>query len=469
MADIVVCGGSVIGLSVAMMLADDGHRVTVFEQDAAAVPENASEAWDRWDRHGVAQFHQPHNLFARARQVFDEELPGITEALLAAGCVWVDPLAGMPPFIEDRSPRPDDDRLRYVTGRRPVIEAALAGATSSRANLSVRRGVTVEGLVTASTPGDGETPHVTAVRLADGDGDGDECAADLVIDATGRRSKLGDWLDEIGAPPPEQESEDSGFVYYTRFFTGPETPQLIGPPQMPLGTVSILTLFGDNDTWSVTVWAASADTALRGLRDADAFTRVVQACPLQAHWLNGTPITDVLVMAGVMDKRRRLVVDGEPVATGVVAVGDAWACTNPSAGRGISVGLLHAQRLRHCVRAGLDDAAAFARRFDSATEHDVAPFFHDQVANDRARIAQMEALRNGVDTPASEPMTELFGDALLFDADVFRAAMETVTCLALPQEILARPGMAERIATRAGGTPMPFPGPSRDQLLQLIG
>lgn len=464
MADIVVCGGSVIGLSTAMMLADDGHRVTVLEQDDAPVPDRASDAWDTWERRGVAQFHQPHNLFARARQVFDDELPGITEALLAAGCVWVDPLAGMPPFIEDRSPRPDDDRLRYVTGRRPVIEATVAIAASSRANLRVRRGVTVAGLV-ASPATSGGPPHVTGVRLDDGD----VLSADLVIDATGRRSKLGEWLSDIGAAQPEQESEDSGFVYYTRFFTGPEMPGLIGPPQMPLGTVSILTLFGDNDTWSVTVWAASADTALRGLRDADAFTRVVQACPLQAHWLNGTPITDVLMMAGVMDKRRRLVVDGQPVVTGVVPVGDAWACTNPSAGRGISVGLLHAQRLRHSVRTGLDDPAAFVRRFDAATETDVAPFFHNQVANDRARIAQMNALRNGEDAPATEPMTEAFGQALLFDADVFRAAMESVTCLALPQEILARPGMAERIAAHAGGTPMPFPGPSREHLLQLIG
>ena len=31
------------------------------------------------------------------------------------------------------------------------------------------------------------------------------------------------------------------------------------------------------------------------------------------------------------------------------------------------------------------------------------------------------------------------------DADVFRGAMEIIGCLALPQEVFARPGFAERV------------------------
>jgi flavin-dependent dehydrogenase len=111
------------------------------------------------------------------------------------------------------------------------------------------------------------------------------------------------------------------------------------------------------------------------VRDAEQFTNVVQACPFQAHWLDGKPITDVLAMAAILDKYRRFVVDGQPIATGVVAVGDAWACTNPSAGRGISVGLIHAQCLRDAVRADLDDPAALARTFDELTESKAAPYF----------------------------------------------------------------------------------------------
>jgi flavin-dependent dehydrogenase len=114
---------------------------------------------------------------------------------------------------------------------------------------------------------------------------------------------------------------------------------------------------------------------------------VVRACPRHAHWLDGEPITDIEVMAGILDRYRRFVVEDRPVATGVVAVGDAWACTNPSAGRGLSVGILHAQRLRDVVREGLDDPAVVVRRFDAVTESDVTPFFRNQIAEDRTRIA----------------------------------------------------------------------------------
>jgi hypothetical protein len=46
--------------------------------------------------------------------------------------------------------------------------------------------------------------------------DGAQLAADLVIDATGRRSALPGWLAELGARPMAEQAEDSGFAYYTR-------------------------------------------------------------------------------------------------------------------------------------------------------------------------------------------------------------------------------------------------------------
>ena len=259
-------------------------------------------------------------------------------------------------------------------------------------------------------------PHVDRVLLATGE----ELRCDLVVDAMGRRSRLADWLDGLGARPPRVESEDSGFVYHTRYFRGPEPPATIGPVVTPLGTVSVLTLMGDNGTWSVTVWGASADSALRGLRDPARFSAVIGACPLQAHWLDGEAITDIVVMAGILDRYRRYVVDDRPAATGVVAVGDAWACTNPSAGRGLSVGLLHAQRLRDVLREGMDDPHAVVRRFDAATEADVTPFYRNQIAADRTRIREMDALRRGDEPPPPDPTAAAINAAVPRDPDVFR-------------------------------------------------
>src|SRR5262245_4281537 len=126
MADIIVCGGSMIGLTTAMLLARDGHTVTVLERDPAEMPESWEAAWTEWERVGVPQFRQPHNLFPRYRKILEDELPDVFEGLLECGGTWINFLASMPPFITDREPRPDDDRFRFVTGRRPIVEYAHA-------------------------------------------------------------------------------------------------------------------------------------------------------------------------------------------------------------------------------------------------------------------------------------------------------------------------------------------------------
>ena len=102
MASIIVCGGGVIGLSSAMMLAGDGHEVTGLEADPQRPPATPAQAWEAWDRKGVAQFRQPHNLFARFRQVCDDGAAGMTERLYTTGLAWTDPLATLPSGIADR-------------------------------------------------------------------------------------------------------------------------------------------------------------------------------------------------------------------------------------------------------------------------------------------------------------------------------------------------------------------------------
>src|SRR5258708_39957949 len=94
------------------------------------------------------------------------------------------------------------------------------------------------------------------------------------------------------------------------------------------------------------------------LRDSKHWTALVAACPFHAHWLDGEPITDVLSMGGIIDRYRRFVVDGVPVATGIVRVGDSWACTNPSLGRGITTGLMHALGTVEGLRQHLDNPLA---------------------------------------------------------------------------------------------------------------
>ena len=469
MASIVVCGGGVIGLAAATMLARDRHQVTVLEADSDGPPAAPTTAWERWQRKGVAQFRQPHNVFPRFRQVCDAELPELPGRLAAAGCRQVDPLGSparggvLPPSLSDHEPRPGDEAFRYVTGRRPAVESVIAAVAAEQPGVVIRRGVRAAGLI-AGPPAVPGVPHVAGVRTSAGQ----ELRADLVVDAMGRRSPGAGLLTALGARPPQTHAETSGFAYYTRYFTGPSQPLMRGPVLTPLGTLSVLTLYGDNGTWSVTLYASSQDAPAKALRKAEVFTQVVRACPLQAHWLDGQPVTGVLPMAGITDRYYRFVARGVPVATGFAAVGDAWACTNPSGGRGLSIGIFHAQLLRHTVRNHLGDPAAVARAWDEGTERVVFPFVRNQLDADRVRLAEMTALREGRPwAPPDSPMTRL-ASAAAWDPDAFRAFLATVLCLELPPDVLTRPDIRDILERIGDKTPPPFPGPGWRRLLQLL-
>lgn len=349
-----------------------------------------------------------------------------------------------------------------MTGRRPVVEWSIAAMAAAEPRLSILRGVRARELVTgiSAIPG---VPNVVGVKTMSGE----EIRADLVVDATGRRSVACKWIAAAGGRSPIEEAQDSRFVYYTRYFSG-RRPRRIGRGLVPMGMFSILTLDGDNDTWSITLYTSSNNKAMRALRDPATFHRVVAACPLQAHWLDGEPLTPVLPMAGILDRYRRFVVDGVPVVTGFAAVGDAWACTNPSAGRGLSVGLLHAQVLRNVARRHIHDPAAFAAAYHRETERQVAPFYRNQIAADRVRIAEMNALFDGTLPPPPNPVMSRFAAAAAHDGDVFRALLETVLCVALPQDAMARPYVAAKMAEFEGRELPPDQGMNRDRLLALL-
>ena len=168
---------------------------------------------------------------------------------------------------------------------------------------------------------------------------------------------------------------------------------MLGPGLMHWGTLSSFTLPPDNGTWAVGLVVSSKDRALRSVREADRWEAAVRALPLVAHWLDGTPIDDgVATMAGLEDRYRSFVIDGDPVATGVVAAADSRACSNPANGRGASIGMLHALTLRDQLRAvGLDDPAEFAEAFHAATAETVEPWYRTTLAGDRHRIGEIEA------------------------------------------------------------------------------
>jgi flavin-dependent dehydrogenase len=412
-----------------------------------------------------------HAFMGGFRAVVDAELPEVAKALQAAGGLRLNFIRDVLPAQMSGGWQDGDERFEWLTGRRVLVEAVLAAAAEASPGVEVRRGVAVAGLTRGASVQAG-VPHVTGVRTKDGE----SISADLVVDMSGRRSALPDWLQDIGARRPGEEIEDSGFLYFGRHFRSANgsVPPMFGPAQIHWGTISSLTLPADNGTWAVVVVTGSKDTALRSMREAGRWEAVVRGLPLVAHWLDGTPIDDgVQVMARLEDRHRDFVVDGKPVATGVVAVADSWACSNPANGRGASVGMLHALTLRDQLRvAGLDDPAAFAEAFHAATSETVEPWYRATLASDRHRLGEVEAGIRGVaydSTDAAYQLEKSLDSAFQQDPECVRANLDIRFVLRTPGEVFARPGLREKILRMGSGwrDQPPF-GPDREQLLALV-
>jgi hypothetical protein len=296
------------------------------------------------------------------------------------------------------------------------------------------------------------------------------------VDMSGRRSALPAWLRGIDARPPVEELEDCGFLYYGRYFRSADgsIPAMRGPVQMDWGTVSSLTLPADNGTWAIVLVTGSNDTALRPLRETRRWTALVRSIPPVAHWLDGTPLDDeVQVMARLEDRYRGFVVDGQPVATGVVAVADAWACSNPANGRGASIGMLHALTLRDRLRAaGLDDPAAFADAFHAATADVVEPWYRATLTSDRHRLGEIEAGLSGATYDSPDPAYRLekaLDEATGRDPDCARATLDIRLVLRTPEQVFAQPGLRDKtLELGSGWRDKPAFGPTREKILAVV-
>jgi 2-polyprenyl-6-methoxyphenol hydroxylase-like FAD-dependent oxidoreductase len=467
MSKVIVIGAGFSGSAAALMLAADGHEVLVVDRDAGPVPAGPDEAWT-WDRRSIRQYRFAHGLLPRGHQLMAQHFPDLVERLREHGGLEINLAHAFVDLVPGSGHRPDDDRFETVTARRPTFDWLWARALAEDPAVSVCRGVPVEGLLRGADVEPG-VAHVVGVRLADGT----ELRGDLVVDASGRGSPVAELLADIGARRPPTDENDSGFAYsgcYYRSRDG-ELPELRAPIITPMGSISLLTLPADHATWSVTVYTRADDRALRPVSHPEVFDRVVRACPLHAHWLDGEPIRDIASMNGIANRVRRFVVDGVPVATGLVAVGDAQQCTDPSLGRGMTMGLMHTEVLRDVLRQHEPASAELAVAFDAATQAVIGPWYEATVQNGQLRLAEMGAAVRGEpfapEGPAAVAMA--LGRAKSVDEDAARWFAELLSCLTMPGELFSRPGVLARVIEIDGRGDRPaMPGPDRDELLGLV-
>lgn len=489
--DVVIIGGSIAGLGCGLALAADGWQVTVIEADATPLPDSVEEAWDRWDRRGAPQSRHTHVLLARLRNLIRDHAPAFLDELRANGAVEhrFTELAtrqfGDTAVLED-----GDDDIVMLSCRRVTFEYLLRRYVLATGNLAFRE-AKVTGLL-ADAPDDGAPPRVRGVRLDDGS----TVDADLVVDASGRRSSIGTWFTELGVAAPPEEEESCGIFYTSRFYRlrdgadypsgGPYHRGLEGVATFDLPYLKGMVGRGDNRTFSVTMAADPDDPVMRRLLTEEGYQAAVAQIPLFESWLDperSSPISPVHGMASIRDLRRHLVVDGNPLVTGFVAVGDSLMHTNPIVGLGCTMAWVGAFELAAVLRQGLDPTPLVLAYHDRI-ETEVAPWYEEQVKMDRATLSRNATIRSEGDaaywsdpdergTPPSPLEIFRLGlpHAMETDLAVTRRVLRRMNLLDTPRVLAEDPVVQQRVFEgylKRNESTRPPAGPPREQFVSAL-
>ncbi len=309
---IAIVGSGPVGMTSALLLARQGHRITLIDRDPGPQGDSA------WERIGVMQFHLAHGFRTGCRAVLLGRLPDVYQALLDAGAV-VD--------------QPDDhDRRTGIAVRRSVFERTMWDAASAEPGVD-------------RLTGHAQRIEVTNDRATGVTVDGRSHPADLVIDAGGRATRL-------SLPfRPAAETAECGLAYACRIY------QLLpGATAVPSGSgifmsdhngYQYLIFPSDAGTFTMLIVRAAHDRELAALRNDAVFDAAVRLLPVARDWTDperARPIDRVRAGAGLVNSYRP-----QPTVERLLAVGDAASTTNPTGGRGVTLGMETAMALADLV------------------------------------------------------------------------------------------------------------------------
>lgn len=416
--NIVVLGAGPAGLTVGAAVARRGHHVQVIDRDPGPAPDGT------WRRRGVMQFAHPHGFRPQVGALLRREWP-------EAWAAWL-----------DLGAEPDD--AGTVRSRRVTYERALRQAAPHVDRLTIRTGHVSDLIVRAG-------------RVIGSTIDGASVGADVVIDATGRRSRF--------ALPPTVGG-DTGMSYVTRTYQhhpDAEPGPMTGPVAWyaALGGYDAYVFPHERPHFSAVLIRPTADIALRALHDVGAFAAACAAIPGLSTWTDpsvATPTSGVMIGGRLLDVYRP-----QARRPGLVSIGDAVATTAPTAGRGVAMASMQIHAFLELLDTG-NDPTTIAEPFGAWCDTWILPWVEDHLATDAESIRRWQ----GQDLDLDKPLTSAaIIAAAQADPRIAHHAGGFLTMTALPSSLATIEPLA-RAAYQSGWRPARAHGPTRDELLALL-
>jgi 2-polyprenyl-6-methoxyphenol hydroxylase-like FAD-dependent oxidoreductase len=343
----IVIGGSMAGLCAARVLSDFYENVTVVDRDA--YPEGAHE------RPGVPQSRHVHALLMRGRIELDNLFPGFERAMLERGALEINFGLDFATLRRDGWAPRRSTKIATIFASRVLIEETARGLLRRIPNIELIERADATGFDVERN----SAIRVTGIDVAPRDGrPAFKLSGDLVVDASGRATRIPSWITALGLPLPLEEVVDSRTGYASRWYQGaaPGTRPAdwwwkgvwIDPTGDQVDHAGVLfPVEGNRFIVTLAGWGGNYPP-----NDEDGFTAQLSKLrsPLIAQEVAlAEPISKVYSYRQ-MANRWRHYDKWTARLNGFIAIGDSTCAFNPVYGQGMTSGAIAALLLRDCLK-----------------------------------------------------------------------------------------------------------------------